>query len=870
MFQIATTTTTTTGLIPQRLIDPNAIDITSLKGRFAWEKIPLGDIYIPVIFRGDTKYFCVRMLRGLLIDYPEDILRRSVQFQYHKTIDLYHVTSNEIELLNRINFQHARCFYSRQPFTALDEIVRVTDFFPFYEHLRLHFKSGTSALQAIDTVVRQLLPPTSTSLPIRRSAPINHPPLPSAQLIPTSSLPRQPYPSAVERYLANPPPIHKRSALPAPSILRTTTRPIRPVITNTHSVPVTLAPTTTVPIISPSQTHIQSLSLPPPSLLHPPSICPPPTVVPTAIVRTASHGLALSPIVTPSNTPIGSSAVVQSDSLSSSSLVELLSNIPSTSSSPILPGVPITQPKKTSPTSKTSRLYSGWIQINKLYTPYVTSSTTDHHQYKIPVSLLGFYDLINLDEPTAAFEQSSVSSEELDLINDLCTKHSIRPFAADTKMIDLATFYRYCSANIIFIKELPINEPKSSICKDWLSVVQINGGICRLRNINSLHEQTVPFIGNNLLKSFIVSSHCLHTATLTKPIAMEFEFLQMILFFSNLPTNLRNAQLIDLDSVKKEYTVDLILLFNDKFPLNILDYQQQGTRTHQPSTSAAKNPIAESTPPPSPPSPPTNSNPTPSAQLPLTSSTNRYHKTIEFHGHSLTAYICSGLGSNAQRECVSIKSLCQIICPNVSTKDNTMEKLEMKMLRLLRAKNINRYRPQNQQSMGFTRLIDIRDAEKYWNYLEKGMLSTNLPDPSVAIARFMKSAGKRLISDDEERLEEEDVPVLERLNKRLRLNEKEKENNEEIPEISLSALSNEPVTETTESIPTAMQVEPPLPEVPPTLETTETTKTLPKSPKKIRTPANQSKTKTLANWVKKYQLEDCCVCLDLYQIPVDS
>lgn len=42
---------TTSINIPQRTIDPRAIDISSIKGRFAWEKIALGDTYIPVIFR---------------------------------------------------------------------------------------------------------------------------------------------------------------------------------------------------------------------------------------------------------------------------------------------------------------------------------------------------------------------------------------------------------------------------------------------------------------------------------------------------------------------------------------------------------------------------------------------------------------------------------------------------------------------------------------------------------------------------------------------------------------------------------------------------------------------------------------------------
>jgi hypothetical protein len=45
MFQI------TSGILSHRVIDSNAIDITSLKGQFAWEKIPLSDTYMPVIFR---------------------------------------------------------------------------------------------------------------------------------------------------------------------------------------------------------------------------------------------------------------------------------------------------------------------------------------------------------------------------------------------------------------------------------------------------------------------------------------------------------------------------------------------------------------------------------------------------------------------------------------------------------------------------------------------------------------------------------------------------------------------------------------------------------------------------------------------------
>ena len=116
----------------------------------------------------------------------------------------------------------------------------------------------------------------------------------------------------------------------------------------------------------------------------------------------------------------------------------------------------------------------------------------------------------------------------------------------------------------------------------------------------------------------------------------------------------------------------------------------------------------------------------PPSQLPLTagsssSSTanlsNRYKKTIVFHGHSMTTYTCSGLGSNAQRECISVRDLCIMLFPN----SLIIDKLETKLLRLLRAKNINRFRPQNQQSMNFTRLIDIKDVGKHWDYIRQGM-----------------------------------------------------------------------------------------------------------------------------------------------------
>jgi hypothetical protein len=249
------------------------------------------------------------------------------------------------------------------------------------------------------------------------------------------------------------------------------------------------------------------------------------------------------------------------------------------------------QPLSPPSSSKPVRLHCGWLQINKLYTPYVSANTTNHHLFKIPISLLTFYDLLKIPlsenstneskESSFSFEQTLVTPQEIELINELCLKQNIKPFSIDTKLINLSTFYQYCSANIVFVKELPLNEPKASICKDWSSIVQINGGICRLRNITTLYEQTVPFIGNNLLKNFIISSQCLSSASLTVPTASEIEFLQLILFFSNISINLCNAKLIDIESVQKEYNVDLILLFNDKFPLNVLNYQQQGRKKRE-------------------------------------------------------------------------------------------------------------------------------------------------------------------------------------------------------------------------------------------------------------------------------------------------
>ncbi|CAF2999781.1 unnamed protein product [Rotaria sp. Silwood2] len=826
-------------VIPQRSTDIHALDISSIKGRFAWERIALGDTYMPVIFRGTTKYFCVKMLRKLLAEYPEDIIRRSGYYQYRKPIPLYAATSNELALLNRINTQHSHWAYSRQPFTIADELVRVSDFLPFYEYLRLSFKPTSISQTTSTNLLRPILPQATKqssdfNFNISNSL-LGHSTTPLA----TASTQIPPYIvselrheniSSIPRSIALPPP-------PPPSSLVQ-----RPPQLSKYDIQVPALPRQ-VPQQASTQQK-QQVPLPP--------IQQPKATSSNAVINSTTTVLPNKPSIT---------SVVTSTSQPSTSTTPIPVNSSSspdaTISSPIIPTsrklsttsiekqmTPMSkQPlssataSSSSPVLKIPHPHSGWLQINKLYTPYVSLSTSNHHLYKIPVSLLTFYDLLkipssenntneSIDLPLSC-EQTLVTPQEIELINELCVKQNIKPFSYDTKLIDLLAFYQHCSTNVLFIKELPLNDPKSSICKDWASIVQINGGICRLRNITTLHEQTVPFIGNNLLKIFIISSQCLSSASLTTPTTAENEFLQLILFFSNMSINIHNAKLIDIESVRKEYTVDLILLFNDKFPLNVLNYQHQpktpsssqGQAT-QSDSSAATNTFAESTPPPSPPSSPTNNNSvTPTSQLPIaSSSSNRYQKTITFHGHPMTAYICSGIDSNAHRECISVRALCDVLYPNSSI----IDKLETRMLRLLRLKKINRFRPQNQQTISFTRLVDIQDIEIHWDYIEKGMhslsnndegkksvqenTSSSSTDKDLKASISNKIENKRKIFVQEEtsievnpsekgslRSEIEDIPIVEQICKRGRISGDHNNDNNNEQSKSIPANSTETI-----------------------------------------------------------------------------
>ncbi|CAF4325605.1 unnamed protein product, partial [Adineta steineri] len=137
------------------------------------------------------------------------------QYQYRKTIDLYSVTACEVELLNRINSQHSRWAFSRQPFTALDEIVRVSDFIPFYEYLR-HGTKSTSAVSNVTVhTLRQLLPQPQQTVQRASENVINMPAIIQRQI----TIP-QPIPAQIQSY--TPPTNFTRETISS------TSRPIAP------------------------------------------------------------------------------------------------------------------------------------------------------------------------------------------------------------------------------------------------------------------------------------------------------------------------------------------------------------------------------------------------------------------------------------------------------------------------------------------------------------------------------------------------------------------------------------------------------------------------------------------------------------------
>lgn len=525
------------------------------------------------------------MLHKLLPEYSEDFISRSSYYHYPKPIEMFDATRNEIELLNRINVQHAHWTYSRQPLTSGNVLVRVSDYLPFYEHLRLLLKSPPSKPRSTSIgSTRQIQPQPSS---VQQSPDF---------VVRTANTNRR---NTCVVLPMRPQPAHESLSHNNTSSVRRPTAQRPPVLHSTPSSKYSMQP-----FEAARQVLQQELSL---STTGQPTVTQSNGIIHSTDTGKKKAGTLFSLHI---GKPLASAAKPRITAPSNSSSHSTLSTIlalphgSASSNAASLAAAPMNNRKlstgsserqsvsslrQSSPivsTSKPVRLYCGWLQINKLYTPFLSIDPSNHHLYRIPVSLLTYYGLLKLpsaDNNTSEFKDSSanieqtvVTPQEIELINDLCLKQSIKPFSIDTKLISLATFYRHYSANTLFVKELPLNDPKYAICKDWPSIVQINGGICRLRNISTLDEQTIPFIGKKLIKIVNISSQCLLSASITTPTPLELEFLQLILFFCNMSINLRHAKLIDIESVQKEYTVDLILLYNDKFPSNVLNYQQQG------------------------------------------------------------------------------------------------------------------------------------------------------------------------------------------------------------------------------------------------------------------------------------------------------
>lgn len=139
------------------------------------------------------------MLYKLLPGYPEDFIRHSSFYEYRKPIDLYMATSNELLLLNKINVHHCHGEYSRSPFTAVDQLVRVSDFLPFYEHLRLYNKSSSIPRAASIGSIKSPLAPAqrfspksldfATPVPVAKTIPRNSNMPSLTPSLPTKSIP---------------------------------------------------------------------------------------------------------------------------------------------------------------------------------------------------------------------------------------------------------------------------------------------------------------------------------------------------------------------------------------------------------------------------------------------------------------------------------------------------------------------------------------------------------------------------------------------------------------------------------------------------------------------------------------------------------
>jgi hypothetical protein len=107
----------------------------------------------------------------------------------------------------------------------------------------------------------------------------------------------------------------------------------------------------------------------------------------------------------------------------------------------------------------------------------------------------------------------------------------------------------------------------------------------------------------------------------------------------------------------------------------------------------------------------------------------------------------------------------------------------------------------------------------------------------------------------DEPLDEEDIPVLERINKRVKF--AEKENNEQLSEISNNDLNSEKIKLDNQSTDKIQKKR--------TIKLSSA-----KNSKKRLLPSTRTNKQSIATWVNKYDIEDCCIRLNQYDPIYDT
>ena len=115
-------------------------------------------IYLPLIFflinrafRGDTKYFCVRILDQLVLcNYPADFPDEVKQFG---ALLSQPCDKCDVVTLNEINSFHVNYLYGRVPFQDTDNLVKYDDFMKFYSLLKSCSNKNRQQMNSSSTTI---------------------------------------------------------------------------------------------------------------------------------------------------------------------------------------------------------------------------------------------------------------------------------------------------------------------------------------------------------------------------------------------------------------------------------------------------------------------------------------------------------------------------------------------------------------------------------------------------------------------------------------------------------------------------------------------------------------------------------------------